>query len=284
MIFFTRQTQNWSHLLTLFMACVTLISTTSNSHAQNDNLISLPLILKKDSNFSPYTRYIDVAGLRILALDEVSEKLILDIAEIFAAMMSESKDIDNVQQKAFMNGLQKMRIFQRVGLIGPEHNNSFDCCPKSGPYQHNHVDFIWELPRNRDQQANEIVEHLLHTITTLGFFYHFDDDWRWDRENSALNVAMREAISKGYYDVSDYSSLKDDNRKYAMITAQEFAYWVIIAEWNLFDLLIGRPHGEFSLNSADKIKNELPLAHALFSQTVAKIITPPDKSLLEKWN
>ena len=75
MIYFARQTLNWLHLLTLFMTCVTLISTTSNSHAQNNNLISLPLILKKDSNFSPYNRYIDVAGLRILALDEVSEKL-----------------------------------------------------------------------------------------------------------------------------------------------------------------------------------------------------------------
>ena len=44
---------------------------------------------------------------------------------------------------------------------------------------------------------------------------------------------MNEAISKGIYDVSSYNNLKNDDAYHRIIT-QEYAYWLILAEWDLY--------------------------------------------------
>ena len=94
---------------------------------------------------------------------------------------------------------------------------------------------------------------------------------------------MQEAIEKGIFDVSSYKEIRD-KRDYLKITAQEFAYWMIIAEWNYFDLLIKDPyHPEFSVRSQSEMIKKLPLAHTLYMDTAAKIMIAPDKFLLKKY-
>ena len=134
----------------------------------------------------------------------------------------------------------------------------------------------------KDWAANEIVEHLLHTITQMGFYYAFPNEWRWDIKNSPIHLAMQEAIKKGYYDISDYRGLTDP-LSFAMVTTQEFAYWMIIAEWNYYDFLIEDGHPEFSVHTQSKMIKKLPLAHELYMSTVAKVISPPSKILLDKY-
>ena len=148
----------------------------------------------------------------------------------------------------------------------------------------NSTDVIFEMyDEEKDWAANEIVEHLLHTITQMGFYYAFPNEWRWDIKNSPIHLAMQEAIKKGYYDISDYRGLTDP-LSFAMVTTQEFAYWMIIAEWNYYDFLIeDGNHTEFSIHNKSRMIKKLPLAHELYMNTVAKVISPPKKILLDKY-
>ena len=130
--------------------------------------------LISDNKFKPYTRYIDTISLRIFSLERVSDTFIKDVALIYESMFDDKKLIDPIIQEHFLKTLQKFYVYQRIGLISPDFNRGFDCCPQRGKYQHNHVDFIWEKEKIEvERQANEIVEHLLHTITTVGFYYGF---------------------------------------------------------------------------------------------------------------
>lgn len=241
--------------------------------------------LISNNKFKPYTRYIDTISLRIFSLERVSDTFIKDVALIYESMFDEKKLIDPIIQKHFLKTLQNFYVYQRIGLISPDFNRGFDCCPQRGKYQHNHVDFIWEKDQiELERQANEIVEHLLHTITTVGFYYAFPDEWRWDKKDSPINLAMQEAVDKGHYNISSYSDLLNRDREgYAKVTAQEFAYWVILAEWNYF-YLVGGPNDEFNLHTSSQIASKLPLAHKLYLDTVAKVIGPPDNNLLNKWH
>ena len=237
----------------------------------------------KDKKFSPYTRYVDSNNLRIFALERVSDNFLIDVASIYGSMFNDNNMIDPVMQKTYLKSLKKNYVYQRIGIIGPDDNPGFDCCPRSGRYQDNHTDFIWENADGNGTQANEIIEHLLHTITAVGFYYAFPDEWRWDKKKSPLILAMQEAIEKGIFDVSSYKEIRD-KKDYLKITAQEFAYWMIIAEWNYFDLLIKDPyHPEFSVRSQSEMIKKLPLAHTLYMDTAAKIMIAPDKFLLKKY-
>ena len=139
-------------------------------------------------------------------------------------MFENTKLIDLNMQKRFLNTLKKKNVYQRI----VKQTSAMDYTPVpshplNGPYNKNAVDVIWQLPDEEKTAANEIVEHLLHTITTLGFYYAFRNEWRWDIKNSPINLAMQEAIKKGYYDISDYREITNPEG-FAKVTAQEFAY------------------------------------------------------------
>ena len=74
------------------------------------------------------------------------------------------------------------------------------------------VDFIWEATSNspsdkqtKAAQINEIVEHLLHTITLI--FNKSFTSWGYEDVSSDLDLAMDEAIACCYYDPSNYASV-----------------------------------------------------------------------------
>ena len=73
----------------------------------------------------------------------------------------------------------------------------------------------------------------------------------------------------------------------ALIPTQEYAYWLILAEWNYFDVSGNRDsenitgNSEFSLGTSDEIRDQLPIGHKLYVDYIEKILTEPDKQLIE---
>ena len=98
---------------------------------------------------------------------------------------------------------------------------------------------MWEMTEPGPNQVNGVMEHLLHTLTTVVFYQAFKEDWDYLSEESLLVRAMKEAIQKGHYNIASYGFILDDlnpdEEKYEShkrIIAQEFAYWLIMAEWD----------------------------------------------------
>ena len=252
----------------------------------SENVISIGEIVT-DTSFRDYQKYVDVAGLRIFALPEVSDEYMYKVAEIYFQMLQQGENIDNSLRSRYLNIVENEKVFQRIGFEGPEYYNfdspnpSVDCCPGNG-YEDNHTDFIWEYKdANTIGTVGEVVEHLLHTITGAGLLLEFPE-WSWEDTNSKIHKAMNEAVEKNIYDISSYEEIKNngDIEGYNRVTVQEFSFWVIVTSWgygDIFDL----PHGEFEISTINEVRSELPLAFELYVDTIEKIFTIPDKELLK---
>ena len=252
----------------------------------SENIISIGEIVT-DTSFRDYQKYVDVAGLRIFALPEVSDEYMYKVAEIYFQMLQQGENIDNSLRSRYLNTVNNEKVFQRIGFEGPEYYNfdspnpSVDCCPGNG-YEDNHTDFIWEYKdANTIGTVGEVVEHLLHTITGAGLLLQFPE-WSWEDTNSKIHKAMNEAVEKNIYDISSYEEIKNngDIDGYNRVTVQEFSFWVIVTSWgygDIFDL----PHGEFEISTINEVRSELPLAFELYVDTIEKIFSVPDKELLK---
>ncbi len=245
-----------------------------------------------DEQFAPFNRYIDVNGLRMFVLDKVKDEFVLDVANTFEAMFPQSSDtIDLTSQQLLLQTMKDFNTFQRIGYIGPPENGEPASAPLSGGWEFAQ-DYIWEKPSSSTaSQRGEVVEHLLHTITSISLKYTFPEKWDWDDTSSDVYLAMQEAIDKGIYNVSSYSSLKSDPEGYNKIIVQEFVYWFVSAEWNYFEVMglsvngswEGGSNEEWSLLTSQEVEEQLPLAHKLYVESFSKLVQKPDGTKVTEW-
>ena len=255
--------------------------------AASEPTISLGEIVKDDS-YLDYHRYIDVAGLRMFVLPEVGEEFIYKVGEIYYLMLQKGEHIDQDIRSSYLKTVKNDFVFQKIGYEGPERYGldsdppGIDCCPGKG-YDDNQTDFIWEYPdASADEQIGEVVEHLLHTVTGVAFALEFKE-WDWENPNSEINLAVNEAIENNIFDTSSYERIKNSGNieDFNRITSIEFAFWGIITEWGYGDIY-DLPHDEFTISTPTEVKEQLPLFHKLFENTIKTIFTPPDKEYLRE--
>ena len=254
------------------------------------------LTVIEDTYYLPFNRYIDSHGLRIFVLDDVSNSFIKKVAATYEAMLTTNSLIDTEQRATFKEALENNYVFQKVGVEGPEYygggNNFQEPHPINGNYRDEQTDYIWEgTSRTYGDKTNiqaaasqtgTVIEHLLHTITSIGFNLVYPE-WKWADSSSSINLAMQQAIDGGYYDISSYASVLDRHPEGHMaLIVQEFSFWLVLAEWEYFELTDkSNNNTEFTLRTASDIADKLPLAHQLYLDTFAKVFSAPDKSLIQ---
>jgi hypothetical protein len=254
------------------------------------------LTVIEDTFYLPFNRYIDSHSLRIFVLDEVSNSFIKKVAATYEAMLTTNSLIDTEQRATFKEALENNYVFQKVGVEGPEYygggNNFQKPHPINGNYRDEHTDYIWEGTSRTygdktsiqaaASQPGTVIEHLLHTITSIGFNLVYPE-WKWADSSSSINLAMQQAIDGGYYDISSYASVLDRHPEGHMaLIVQEFSFWLVLAEWEYFELTDkSNNNTEFTLRTASDIADKLPLAHQLYLDTFAKVFSAPDKSLIQ---
>ena len=246
-----------------------------------------------NATYQPYDRYVDSHGLRIFSLDGVSESFIKKVAVTYDAMHASNSQINTKLRATFKAALEDNYVFQKIGIGSPDYYGGGDqLVPhpgyvrgvdiQRGNYLHNHTDFIWEgTERTAASQTNEVIEHLLHTITTVGFNILYPE-WQWADSTSSLYLAMQQAIDGGYYNISSYADLLSEPEGHMKTVVTEFAYWLVLAEWDYVDF-VGKAinNEEFTLRTASDIANHLPLGHQLYLDTFAKVFSVPDKTLIQ---
>ena len=207
-------------------------------------------------------------------------------------MLQKDAVTDDTRRDLLLSNFSRYKFLQRIGSIGPDNypdgNPGLDAINN----EYEVVDFIWEIELNDEirgktqvqanaQQINEIVEHLLHTVTN-GFNKTFNS-WDYQNQSSALNLAMAEAIDGNYYDVQSYEEIRDkgDLEGYKNITAQEFIYWVILTGWDLKTPYKPNTAPEWYVENSEELQTKLPLAYELFINEVNGVLVNPTKEYLD---
>ena len=244
-----------------------------------------PIEVSENRQFDPFVKFIDVENLRLFSLQEVSNDFLIKVAKTYLLMLEDNSNIDLEMRSKFLDVSKNHFVFQRIGLEGPDYYErkfkaDFGSLPQSrapnnGPYRDNATDYIWEYNQGSESQLNEVVEHLLHTITNVVFAIQFKD-WNWEEPSSMIRLATKEAIDKGIFNISDYQEIlnRGDTEGFNRAISTEFAYWLIAAEWGYGDFF-ELPNSEFRLNNQNQIAKTLPIGHKMYKCYVEKILSPP---------
>ena len=244
-----------------------------------------PIEVSENRQFDPFVKFIDVENLRLFSLQEVSNEFLIKVAKTYLLMLEDNSNIDLEMRSKFLDVSKNHFVFQRIGLEGPDYyerkfkadfgNLPQSRAPNNGPYRDNATDYIWEYNQGSESQLNEVVEHLLHTITNVVFAIQFKD-WNWQEPSSMIRLATKEAIDKGIFNISDYQEIlnRGDTEGFNRAISTEFAYWLIAAEWGYGDFF-ELPNSEFRLNNQNQIAKTLPIGHKMYKCYVEKILSPP---------
>ena len=232
----------------------------------------------RDDQYGYFQRYIDVTSLRIFAREQVSDSFLRNVATAYELIILPTDIEKYPARNKFHNTLSDSNIYQRIGY-GGLNTNVMNTQPGFS-YDRYATDYIWEdYARSTKRQLGNVLEHLLHTITAVQFPLYWPEKWGF-QDDSDLILAMKEAEELGYYN-RDHPDDQEQTGK-----AIEFAYWVILAEWNLFGVA-GKIWGgyetgnsEFTIGTSEEIKSKLPLAHKLYIETAATILSKPNPKLL----
>ncbi len=282
--------------LTLFLgscnsdSSVIPVNTEVTNQDYDDSLI-LPIIqptgevpdeLYQDSNiiqtneYPPFTKKLTVYGMILVGRDEISDDFMKNVARTIKEMFPQDGSIDTELQEGIITNLYRYKA------VIPFFKNNVTLSPKEQPLfddltnQYSVVDVIYESEPGPGQ-VNEVIEHILHFVTRVGFHHTFPDEWGISK-TSDVYYAMQEAIDKGHYGVSQYNRL---DIHYLRIVIQEFAYWVIFTAWDYMEPY--GPDAEWTgISNPTDLQEKLPMSWQLFEQTVPKLMTAPYRSLLDE--
>ena len=254
---------------------------TVTKDASADNADAWNGVLVKDDRYTPYDKYGSSYNLIVGALPDVTDGFVTNVLNIANKMLAVNDSTNSVNRNLLLNNFAQYKAFQRVGSTSL---SSYDPALNNDNYagwdnindNYSVVDFIWEANSNsltdkqtKASQINEIVEHLLHTITLI--FDKSFTSWGYEDASSDLVLAMNEAIDGGYYDPTGNEGVR----------AQEFAYWMILTGWDLKSPYAPDVTPEWTILTAAEMETKLPLAHKLFTDTVNGVLVNPTQAYLD---
>ena len=264
---------------------ITVTNDTSDDNSDNsDNsntFVAWDGVLVKDDTYKPFDKHATSYNLIIGGLPDVTDGFVTNVANIANKMLAQNDATNSVNRNLLLNNFNQYKAFQRVGST---NMSSYDPALNNDNYagwdnindNYAVVDFIWEATSNsptdkqtKASQINEIVEHLLHTITLI--FDKSFTSWGYEDASSDLVLAMNEAIAGGYYDPTGNDGVR----------AQEFAYWMILTGWDLKALYAPDAAPEWTILTAAEMETKLPLAHKLFTDTVNGVLVNPTQAYLD---
>ncbi len=166
-------------------------------------------------------------------------------------------------------------------------------------------DMVWykningNNPPTQRRDIEEIFEHIFHTIHAFGIpgavpgssdAVEMNPDIRignepsFDWKNTALHLAMKEAIDAGLYDPSGYATDWNTDPEAAATAYTEYTYLV---NWSMWDMSVYWDGGSLSPEWDDSLKTPAgmlannPLGYALFNTYFAPVLSKPNFATIE---
>jgi hypothetical protein len=254
-------------------------------------------------DYHPFDNWIEIYGMKLLGLGNIGgvsavsngflEKVAVCVKEI---LNPNGTGILIDKQKAAIQNMKDLSVAQLIGHtsmgsynppLNVQHYPTWDLVRD----KNKNVDFIWETPAalGRDQTL-EVLEHLLHTITTFALPGAYPFRFRQDIQAGDLWEAMQEAIANSVFDTSNYGAAPAYGttayNEYQGLLMREYIYLLILAEWDLITVYTTTPgflSPEWNVNSNDPtgVAANNPKGHTLYTEYISKIISKPDTVLLD---
>ena len=222
------------------------------------------------NEFAPYTKVMEVYGLTFIALPDAPDDFMLQVAKTLKEMFAQTPETDRALQEAVLKEMYRYRAI--LPIVSEPQSNRLD--DVGGAEEVASVADI--IMYDVAFQANEVVEHLLHAITSVGMHYALNPEFGL-YEQSRLTQAMLEATSLGYY---NYPTATFGSEGDSKVLVQEYVYWVIVTGWNIQERY-KNGGDEWTIRNAAQLQAQQPSAYNLFENHIPTIMTVPSEATLQ---
>lgn len=221
--------------------------------------------------YGTYTKMMTVYGITFIAQETMPDDFMLQVAQTTKEMFAQTDATNPALQEAVLQNLYRYNAVLPVVSGEPDGLEQF--LEKSS---------IVDIIMNDSQyQVMEVVEHILHTVTDIGMHYAQNDQFGLHTD-SALYLAMDEAIADGFYQAGGYNDIPAGEIR-DRILMQEYTYWVITSAWDLQETH-GLGENEWTLVTPAQLEASQPAAFELYQDHVTQVLTAPQASTLEWFN
>jgi len=225
--------------------------------------------------YPPFTKKLDVCGITLIAGDKISNSFMENVALTIKEMFIVNENTDTLLQQILLTNLYQYKtviplFYGENWSIEPENESAWDALGAENSV----CDIIMEGVPN---PVMEVVEHILHHLTDIGLHYTYSADWGLT-SSSRLYNETQEAVSLGYYDITQYSDILEAGVRNRVIL-QEYAYWIIYTAWDLRENY-GPDQSEWSIVTGSELQSKLPESYALFQETIPSVMTCPSQETL----
>eukprot|EP01050_Picozoa_sp_SAG11_P018824 SAG11_NODE_2906_length_2846_cov_5.219148_1_plen_393_part_00 len=246
------------------------------------------------ADYPPFSKRVLACGLTFIAMDDVDDDFMATVARATREMLSpDGAGIDGAKQASLIRQMYSRRAacpMWKGMRPPPELGEDWDSPSPEWAATEAANSVCDVICYSVGGQTMEVVEHILHHLTDVGFHFVFPE---WELgPHSALNTIMQEAIAGGHYVISQYEEeaeegggQRDDTT--LRVELQEFGYWLITTCWGIqrrygpFDRQTGEPNAEWKLPDGAALAAQLPSAVALLADTADVVLVPPSDAMLE---
>ena len=258
--------------------------------------------LAATSLYPPFAKALPINGMNLVSVGAVggSPAVTDNFVEKVARCVELTLDPDGTgilydKQAAVIQKLQSLNTIQRIGYVGMgsytpslENMAGWDNTMDSN----SNVDFVWENTSLSPQaQITEVLEHVLHTITTFGLPGAYPNIFNQTSPSGPTYAAMSEAINNGVFDTSGYSQQPGETlEEFRALLMREYLYLLIYAEWNFITTYVsgGTLSPEWTADTGldtgvpgtISVQVNNPLGHALYTDYISKLLVAPSTTVL----
>jgi hypothetical protein len=239
-----------------------------------DDLYTRTDIIASDT-YPPFTKALTVYGLTLVGDASISDPFMQLVADAITESFPTDEGLDSAAQQRVMRNMYEHKAVIPFFVGQPARNEEFDRDFDSVRRQNSVCDIIMQVDNG---QVMEVVEHILHYVSDVGLHFAFPAEWGISPD-SELAQAMDRAVEAGYYDVSSYNDIDEDEvrRRVAM---QEFAYWVISTAWNLQADYGPQGGDEWTISDAADLQAKMPELYAMYERTAGRAMVAPSLETL----
>lgn len=224
-------------------------------------------------------------GTIFAAMPDVPETFLHEVATTLHEMFPQDPALDLDTQHKILNSMLQYRSVIPV-LKGRYESASEDV--NAGLEKLSSDYAVCDIIMYKDgtgRQTMEVMEHLLHFITDIGFHTVLPNEWSFVDPNARVNEVMKKAIELNLYDVSGYADILEEDQSgevYQRVLVQEFAYWLITTYWNLQEPY-GPREDEWKILNKEQLLEKLPEGYNLVQSSVDKIMRCPSPKTLSSF-
>lgn len=231
--------------------------------------------INPSSSYPPFTTELTVYGLTLIGDTSISDRFMQLVADAIVESFPADESLDLGAQQRILRSMYEHRavipFFAGDPDFGDDQENPFDAVRAGNSV----CDIIMEGVQG---QVMEVVEHILHYVSDVGLHFAFPAEWGISPD-SELAQAMERANEAGYYDVSSYDNIDEEDVRFR-VAMQEFAYWVISTAWNLQADYGPQGGGEWTITDAADLEAKMPELYAMYERTAGRAMVAPSLQTL----